>query len=387
MVFGSTPQPQRIPMDLAACRQLFPIVNDQVFFNHAGIAPLSAPVAETAGDFYRECAAQAGAGYPRWQRRLAGARQSAATLLGAATEEIAFTGNTSMGLSLIAESFPWREGDAVLVPIPDFPANVYPWLHLQRRGVRVRYVERQQGRLTPEMIGAALRPDVRLLALSSVDYASGYAADLPAISALCRQRDVILAVDAIQSLGVLPLDVRSAGVQLLATGGHKWLCGPLGSGLLYVAADLPVELAPALVGWKSVIEPEDFRLHFELRTDAARFEPGTVNYGGIFGLGRAIELLLEVGIERGRERVFSLVDLLAAGLQERGLEIATSLAAGERSGILCFTPPGDAKALFQGLAGRQVTVALRDGRIRLAPHFYNDESDIERFFAALDALR
>lgn len=373
-------------MNIAGYRDLFPIVRHQAFFNHAGIAPIAAPVAETLAAFYRECAEQAGAGYPRWQRHLAAVRHSAATMIGAATEEIAFTGNTSTGLALIAESFPWREGDAVLVPVPDFPANVYPWLHLKRRGVRVRYLERQQGRLTPGMIAEALRPDVRLLPLSSVDYASGYAADLPEIGELCRKHQVILAVDAIQSLGVLPLDVRAAGIQLLAAGGHKWLCGPLGSGLLYVAADLPVQLTPALVGWKSVVEPEDFRLHFTLGGDAARFEPGTVNYGGIFGLGKAIELLLEVGIDRVRERVFALLDVLASGLQERGLEIATSLAAGERSGILCFVPPGEPKRVFQGLAGRQVTVALRDGRIRLAPHFYNDESDVERLFAALDAI-
>ena len=251
-------------MDLAAYRDLFPIVRHQAFFNHAGIAPLATPVAETVAEFYRECAEQAGAGYSHWQRRLAAARQSAASLLGATSTEIAFTGNTSTGLALIAESFPWRPGDAVLVPVPDFPANVYPWQHLERRGVEVRFVERQQGRLTPAIIATALRPHVRLLALSSVDYASGYAADLPAISDLCRKNGVLLAVDAIQSLGVLPIDVRSAGIQLLAAGGHKWLCGPLGSGLLYVAADLPVQLTPVLVGWKSVVEPEDFRLHFDL---------------------------------------------------------------------------------------------------------------------------
>jgi selenocysteine lyase/cysteine desulfurase len=373
-------------MDIAGYRDLFPIVRNQAFFNHAGIAPLALPVAETLADFYRECAEQAGAGYPRWQRRLAAARRSAATLLGAATEEIAFTGNTSTGLALIAESYPWREGDAVLVPVPDFPANVYPWLHLQRRGVKVRFIERQQGRLTPEMVAAALRPDVRLLTLSSVDFASGFAADLPAIGGLCRKQEVVLAVDAIQSLGVLPLDVRAAGIQLLAAGGHKWLCGPLGSGLLYVATNLPVQLTPPLVGWKSVVEPEDFRLHFTLGGDAGRFEPGTPDYGGIFGLGRAIELLLEVEIERVRERVFALIDLLAAGLRGRGLEVTSSLKAEERSGILCFVPPGEPKTVFQGLAGRQVTVALRDGKIRLAPHFYNDESDIERFFAALDVI-
>lgn len=159
----------------------------------------------------------------------------------------------------------------------------------------------------------------------------------------------------------------------------------MGIGLLYVAADLPVDLTTPLVGWKSVVGPEDFRLHFELRSDAARFEPGTPNYGAIFALGQAIELLLGVGIETIRERVFGLVDLLAAGLRERGLTVTTSLADGERSGILCFAPPGDAAACLRTLAARQVSAALRNGRIRLAPHFYNDENDIARLFAALDA--
>ena len=373
-------------MELAAARELFPIIHRQTFLNHAGIAPLSAPAAEALADFARECAEGAGAGYPRWQERLASARRSAAALIGAAPTEIAFTGNTSSGLSLIAESFPWHPGDAVLVPVPDFPANVYPWQHLARRGVAVHTVERREGRLPPALIAAALRPEVRLLALSSVDYATGFAADLPAIAALCRERGVVLAVDAIQSLGVLPLDVKAAGVQLLAAGGHKWLCGPLGSGLLYVAADLPVALTPPLVGWKSVVDPEDFHLHFELRSDAARFEPGTPNYGGIFALGKAIDLLREVGAEAIRARVFGLVDLLAAGLKARGLTVTSSLAAGERSGIFCFEPPGDGAACLRALAERQVSVALRSGRIRLSPHFYNDETDIARFFDALDAL-
>lgn len=373
-------------MDFAAHRKLFPITRHQTFFNHAGIAPLSTPVAETVANFAQECTQQAGAGYSQWQRWLAAARQAAATLVGAAPAEIAFTGNTSTGLSLVAEAFPWRAGDAVLVPVPDFPANVYPWQHLQRRGVKVRFVERQRGRLTPEAIAAALRPDVRLLALSSVDYATGFAVDLPAIGALCKKHGVLFCVDAIQSLGVLPMDVKAAGIDCLAAGGHKWLCAPLGTGLLYVAADLPVPLTPPLVGWKSVAAPEDFRLHFKLRQDAGRFEPGTPNYGGLFALGRAIELLLEPGIEAIRERVFALGELLAVGLRERGLELATPLAAVERSGILCFVPPGEPERTFRGLLERRVTTALRDGRIRLAPHFYNDESDAARFFAALDEL-
>lgn len=374
-------------MDLATYRPLFPITRRRAFFNHAGIAAPSTPVLETVTDFFRECSERASEGYPTWLERLAAARRTAALLLGAAPEEIAFTGNTSSGLAMAAEAFPWRPGDAVLVPVPDYPANVYPWQHLARRGVTVHFVERREGRLTPEMIAAALRPEVRLLAVSTVDYASGFAVDLPAIGALCRQQGVVLAVDAIQSLGALPLDVRAAGVHLLAAGGHKWLCGPMGSGLLYVAADAPVPLTPPVVGWKSVVTPEDFRLHFELRTDAARFEPGTLNLGGIFGLARAMELLLEVGIERIRERIFALTGELAAGLRERGIALATPLGEGERSGILCFAPPVDGVACLRALDAAGVSVALRGGRIRLAPHFYNDAGDVARFFAALDELR
>ena len=374
-------------MDLATYRPLFPITGRRAFFNHAGIAPPSTPVLETVTDFFRECSEHASEGYPAWQERLAAARRTAALLLGASPEEIAFTGNTSSGLAMAAEAFPWRPGDAVLVPVPDYPANVYPWQHLARRGVTVHFVERREGRLTPEMIAAALRPEVRLLAVSTVDYASGFAVDLPAIGALCRQRGVVLAVDAIQSLGALPLDVRAAGVHILAAGGHKWICGPMGSGLLYVAADAPVPLTPPLVGWKSVVNPEDFRLHFELRRDAARFEPGTLNLGGIFGLARAMELLLEVGIERIRERIFALTGQLAAGLRERGIALATPLGEGERSGILCFAPPGDGAARLRALDAAGVSVALRGGRIRLAPHFYNDAGDVARFFAALDEWR
>ncbi len=374
-------------MDYSRFRELFPITRRQTFFNHAAVAPLSLPVVETLTAFYRECSEQASAAYPDWQRRLAAGRQAVATLLGARPDEIAFTGNTSTGLALVAEAFPWRPGDAVLVPVPDYPANVYPWQHLARRGVEVLFVERQAGRLTPEMLTAALRPNVRLLALSTVDYATGFAADLPAIGTICRERGIFFAVDAIQSLGLLPLDVRAAGIHALAAGGHKWLCGPTGSGILFLSGDAPITLTPPLVGWKSVTGPEDFRLHFTLRADAGRFEPGTLDYGGIFGLGRAVELLLEAGIAGIRSRVLELVDLLTEGLGYRGLELATPLAVpGERSGILCFRPRGDGDRLLQSLVGQGVAVALRNGKIRLAPHFYNNEEDVARFFAALDRL-
>lgn len=374
-------------MDLAPLRQLFPVAREHTFLNHAAIAAPPQPVVDAVAGFMADCSTRGSAGYGRWLIRLAEVRRQAAGLLGAAADEIAFIPNTSTGLATVAEGLRWRAGEAVLAATPDFPANVYPWQHLERRGVRVRFVERREGgRLGPEDFARALAPGTRLLAVSSVDYVTGFAVDLPALGAFCRERGLLLCVDAIQSLGVLPLDVKACGIHLLAAGGHKWLLGPVGSGVLFVDRSVTDLLDPPMVGWKSVVDEENFELHFELKEDAGRFEPGTLNLPGIFGLGAALELLASVGIDSIRQRVLALNDRLAAGLQERGLEVASPRDAGEGSGILSFLPPGEAQRCFRFLGERKVALALRGGAIRLSPHFWNDESDIEAFFAAFDAF-
>jgi selenocysteine lyase/cysteine desulfurase len=368
-------------------RALFPVAANHVFLNHAAIAAPPRAVAGAVAAFVAECSEHASLGYGRWLARLAKVRGLAASLLGAKAGEIAFIPNTSGGLAAVAEGMRWRHGDEVLVAVPDFPANVYPWMHLARRGVGVRRVERGEGgRLSAAAVARELTPSTRLLAVSSVDYATGFAADLPALGALCRSHGVLLCVDAIQSLGALPLDVKRCGIHFLAAGGHKWLLGPVGTGLLFVDAAAADELEPPLVGWKSVIDEENFDLHFELRRDAARFEPGTLNLAGIFGLGAALELLQEAGMEHVAGRVLALTGALAGGLRERGLEIVSPWGAGERSGILAFRPAGEPEACFRHLGGRGVIVSLRRGCIRLSPHFYNDESDVAAFFRALDAF-
>jgi len=375
-------------MDLAPLRQLFPVAREHTFLNHAAIAAPPQPVVDAVAGFMADCSTRGSAGYGRWLARLAEVRRQAAGLLGAAADEIAFIPNTSTGLATVAEGLRWRAGDAVLAATPDFPANVYPWQHLERRGVRVRFVERRDGgRLGPEDFARALAPGTRLLAVSSVDYVTGFAVDLPALGAFCRERGLLLCVDAIQSLGVLPLDVKACGIHLLAAGGHKWLLGPVGSGVLFVDRSVTDLLDPPMVGWKSVVDEENFELHFELKEDAGRFEPGTLNLPGIFGLGAALELLAYVGIDSIRQRVLAINDRLAAGLQVLGLEVISPWDGGERSGILSFRPPGEAQRCFRFLGERKVAVALRGGAIRLSPHFWNDESDPEAFFAALNAFR
>jgi selenocysteine lyase/cysteine desulfurase len=331
-----------------------------------------------------EQASLGSAGYRLWSERIATVRSQAAAFIGATSGEIAFVPNTSTGLSLIAEALPWQAGEAVLVPTPDFPANIYPWRHLARRGVQVVDIPRRGGRLEVADVAGRLVPHARVLALSSVDYATGFVADLPAFGAFCREHGLLLVVDAIQSLGVLPLDVRRCGIHALASGAHKWLCGPLGIGLLYVEKELLARLTPPLAGWKSVADEENFALHFTLRDDAAVFEPGTLNLAGIAGLGAALELLTEVGSARIRSQVAVLTEQLTAGLEERGWLLASPRKELERAGIVAFTGRGDPQELFRHLTASGIAVALRHDRIRLSPHFANTAEDIIRFFTALD---
>lgn len=366
-------------------RDLFPVACSQIFFNNAAMAPPSLRVVQAMQGFMTECAEQSSRNYAAWGRRVTQVRSKAAALIGGQASDIAFTGNTSFGLSYVAQSFPWLPGDAVLVPVPDFPSNVYPWQNLKNRGVEVIEVPRRDGRLTREDCERALTPGTRMFTLSSVDYASGYAADLMDLGDWCREKGLIFVVDAIQSLGVLPLDVQRMGIHALAAGAHKWLLGPMGIGLLYVAPHLRSLLQPCLAGWKSVVDPENFELHFQLREDAAVFEPGTLNLAGIFGLEAALDLLSEVGAENIRARVFAVCDALVAGLRERGLKVPTSLQAQERSGLIFFEAP-EPERLFRALLAQDVMLSLRNKRLRLSPHFYNNEEDVARFFRALDEV-
>jgi selenocysteine lyase/cysteine desulfurase len=273
----------------------------------------------------------------------------------------------------------------VLVPTPDFPANVYPWWHLARRGVRIIDLPRRHGRIEVADAARVLTPEVRVLVLSSVDFVTGYAADLAAFGAFCREHGLLLVVDAIQSLGVLPLDVKRCGIAVLAAGAHKWLCGPQGIGVLYVDRELLPRLTPPLAGWKSVVDENDFTLHFTLRGDAAVFEAGTLNMAGIAGLGAALELLVEIGGGRIRAQVAALVEQLSAGLEQRGWRLASPRQSGERAGIVAFAGAANPQQLLHHLAEGGVSAALRDGHIRLSPHFANNGADAERFFAVLDA--
>jgi len=324
--------------------------------------------------------------YSQWEAREKEVRDLLGRLIGAEARDVAFISNTSEGLSIIATGFAWRAGEKVLSIQPDFPSNIYPWMNLERVGVEVVVVKRREGRFSIKDVATALKPGVKMITVSSVDFASGHYCDLEGLGELCKEKGLILCVDGIQSIGVIPVDVKKYGIHVLAAGGQKWLLGPMGCGLLFVSHEVRDLIHPTHVGWKSVIDEEEFfDLRFELKRDCARFEPGTLNLFGIYALGAAVELLLEVGVDQIRDKVLATNDLFIQGLKSRGLKIASPLDREERSGILYFIPPGDATRCYLHLQKHNVMVSERNGKIRLSPHFYNNEDDVTHFFQALDS--
>ncbi len=374
-------------MDLSAYRAEFPIRERYVFLNHAAVAPVSHRVSRAVSSLAQEMCLCGIDGYPRWMEGVGATRRQAARLLGAGAHEIAFVTNTSEGLSVVAGGLDWSVGDRVLVVRPDFPSNIYPWMDLEWKGVAVDYVSRREGRIQVEDLEKALRPGTRLLTVSSVDFLSGYRADLAAMGAFCRQKGLLFCVDGIQSLGLVPMDVKGCQIHFLSAGGHKWLLGPMGCGVLYVAQEVVDLVHPRCVGWKSVRGENDFfTIRLDFKADALRFEPGSLNLLGIHGLGAALDLLLEVGVARILEGVLEVNDLFAQGLRRRGLKIVTPLERASRSGILSFMPKADPEKTFYTLMEEKIMVSERKGLIRLSPHFYNSEADVRRFFEVLDRI-
>lgn len=367
-------------MDLHALRSEMPVSSRWIYLNHAAVAPLSRPAARAMRRLVRDAEENGMVNYDEWNQLYVQARRSAAALIGAAADEIAFLKNTTDGLIAVANGIDWQPGENVVLAQREFPANVYPWLNLRHRGVEVRWVPEQGGRLRVEDFAHAVDARTRALAVSSVEFLSGYRNDLVQLGQLCRGRDLLFVVDAIQSLGVLPLEVEALGIDFLAADGHKWLLGPEGCALFYCSKRSLRRLRVAALGWAGVTTAHDF-LNYDttLHPDARRFETGTHNTVGIAGLKAGIDFLLEVGIGAIAERVLELTDHLCAGLETRGYDLLSPRGHGEASGIVSFNSPRHrSEDLYRALRAGGVISSLRGGYLRLSPHFYNTLDEIDR---------
>ncbi|HEY2841758.1 MAG TPA: aminotransferase class V-fold PLP-dependent enzyme, partial [Pirellulales bacterium] len=329
------------------------------------------------------------ANWPQWAEQLEHVRRRGAELISASPDEIALVRNTTEGVNLVAEGFPWQAGDNVVVPADEFPTNLYPWMNLASRGVELRRVPVEQGRVDLEKIAAACDARTRMISISWVNYAHGWRNDLDALAELAHARGALLFVDAIQGLGMFPLDVRRTPVDFLAADGHKWLLGPEGAGLLYVRREHLDLLRPLAVGWNSVKRANDFQ-HIELvvKDSAARYEGGSYNMPGFHAFGASLELLLAYTREEMEARILATTDEACRRLQSIGATVHSHRDGGHASGIVAFDLPGrDSMQVRKQLLAHGVATGCRAGRVRISPHAYTNEQDLDQLLAAVEAAK
>jgi selenocysteine lyase/cysteine desulfurase len=308
-------------------------------------------------------------------------RKLCSQLINAAPEEIAFVKNTTEGVGWVANGLNWKKGDNVVTTNVEFPANIYPWMGLADRGVQLKMVPEENGRVPVDRIADAIDSNTRVVTVSAIQYASGFRTDLELLGRICKEKGVLFSVDAIQALGAFPVDVRAMNIDFLASDGHKWLLGPEGCGLFYCHHSLIGHLKPVMAGWlgmKDALNFGDYR--FDYQDTARKFDTGSYNLAGIYGLGGSLQMLLEIGIDRISSHILMLTDRLVRGLRDKGYRIVSSRRPGEASGIVAFTSDLHDHEHVRSHLEREhrLVIACREGRLRSSPHLYNTAAEIDQ---------
>ncbi len=372
-------------------RRLMPVARKWAYFDHAAVAPLPTPAGEAVAAWAREAVEEGDTVWLRWSQQVEAVRKTAAALIAAQPEEIALVPNTTAGVNFVAEGYPWQAGDNVVMLANEFPTNQYPWLNLASRGVEARRVAVENGVVDLDRLAQACDARTRIVAVSWVGFASGYRLDVRQAAQLAHDRGALLFLDAIQGLGVFPLDVRASGVDFLAADGHKWMLGPEGAGVFFVRQEHLDLLRPLNVGWHSVRQWRDYsHIEMSVRPEAARYEGGSQNMVGMIGLGASLELLTSLGVGPRQspvaERVLEITDYACRRLEESGARIISRREREHASGIVSFQlSDRDLKLERQRLLQAGVVLSHRDDALRISPHAYNHEDDVERLIAALAA--
>ncbi len=372
--------------ELAAWRRHFPITERYAYLDHAAVGALPRESVAALAAAAEAQAQEASKAYQGFETMVEELRVIFANLIGADAEEIGLAKNTSMGLSTVAAGLPWRRGDSIVFSSVEFPCNVFAWKALAARGVEVRSVPARGGRVLADDLMAACDGTTRVVALSLVQFSNGYRAEVNTLGELCRARKILVVVDAMQAVGALAIDVHRSPIDVLATASNKWLLGPFGCGWMYVRREVIEQIQPLVLGVYSVMPRTTYLDHsLTLRPTARRFDDGVPNFLALAGLRPSLELLASVGPAVIESRVLALTDRLAEGLTARGyLVLSPREKPGERSSIVTFRHPEyDSAALQARLTEAGVVVSLREGAIRVSPHFYNSEGEIDQLLEAL----
>jgi cysteine desulfurase / selenocysteine lyase len=373
----------RLAADENLRRREFPICASKIYCAHAADAPLPRRVAEAMKESVERASTDA-RNYEIELERIAETRTLVARLLGADEEEIAFTGPTASGLNAVANGLDWKSGDEIVCYLDDYPANVYPWLALEKHGVKPVLLETALiGEITPEIVERALTKRTKLVALTSANYCSGYRVDLDAIGALCAEHDVLFSVDAIQTLGAFPAPLKQ--IDFLSAGAQKWMLGPSGAGILYVKKTRADLLRPPILGGWNVVSPNFIaQREVEFETGGRKFEPGAYTHSVLAGLRAAVELLLEAGLNEISNTIRTVNQSLRDQLVPAGFEFLSPDDQKHRCGILTFRHPQvSSDALWEVAAKHGIVISLRFDRanqswLRVSPHFYNTEAEMKK---------
>ena len=368
-------------------RKLFPVTEELIYLNHAANAPEPLPVTRAVNALLTDASRRGTLMEEDWKHRPDEIRGLVAWLLNCRASQVAFLPNVSAAASLVTGGLDWQPGDNVVITRDQFPANVYPWMFLKNKGVEVRIADWQHQGFARSVLGC-INERTRVVAVSWVEYFSGTRHALEEVGDFCRTKGILYFVDGIQGLGFAALDSQRISADIIATGGQKWLLGPDGSGAMFCSDAALDKLSPPILSWRSVENYMKFdQYDLTLKANASRFEGATQNYLGMIGLGAALELLLDVGLNRTESVIGDLVHALLESLESLPVKLLTPREPEARAGIVTFFPNrGSAEGIMTELAKRKIVVSMRRGAIRVSPHFYNTHEEIAALLMALRDL-
>ncbi|HSW55883.1 MAG TPA: aminotransferase class V-fold PLP-dependent enzyme [Ignavibacteriaceae bacterium] len=374
------------PETIEKARSYFPYLKNEIlYFNHASTGPITTKVKERIELFLKERSEEKIDDYYAFKDVADETKEMIGEMINCSGDRIAFLDNTTNGIIWLAQGIDWKEGDRIILNDVEFPANVYPFLQLKEKGVEVDIIKSTNGIVTAEEIINAIHTRTKLISISFVQFLSGYRIDLEKIGKVCKEKGIIFAVDAIQGLGAVRLDVEKFNIDFLASGTQKWLLGLQGLAFIYVRKDLQDKMKSAPIGWLAVKDAWNL-LDFDLtpKETAERFQPGTLNNLGIYAFNSSMKLFNEFGFDEIEKQILSNSKYFIDKLAKIGYKSPLhSIPERHLSGIVSFRSE-NAQKIFDILSQKKIVCSLREGYIRFAPHFYNSKQDID---FVVDALK
>lgn len=365
-----------------AIRSELPVTRKYAYLDHAAVGPLPDRVVKAAVRVVEE-KTEGDLHWDSWEKTAEATRNAIAELIRARQEEIALVHSTSEGLAIIANGLSYEQDQNVVTCDLEFASNLFPWQALtRRRGMELRVVRNLNGALPLEDFAKMIDSKTRLVALSYVQYSNGFRTNLQELSKIAHEHGAYVVTDAVQAVGQMPVDVSDLGVDFLASSGYKWLLSPIATGFLYVKRNLFDELWPTIVGYRADENHMNFDFReLQLAKTARRYEAGQLNFPGFAGMNEAIGLLRNVGIENVWDRIANLTDRLCDGLtRHANVKLSSHRDSGSRSGIVNVACK-DPESARTRLLGRGIVVSVRGGGLRISPHFYNTENEIDKLLS------